>query len=222
MRYSRNRNMITSEEMAYLKKVKVAVIGCGGLGGYVIEMLARLGIGQLLCMDGDGFDVTNWNRQILSTEANENASKAFAAVDRVHLINSEIVVTGVDQMLTEENAHLLKGCDLVVDAVDQVETKVMLQDICETLEIPLIFGAIAGWYGQVATIYPKDRLLDYMYKSKKTIEKTLGNPSFTPATIASMQVAEGLKVLLKKEGVLRHQLLFVDLLSHDYDIITFR
>lgn len=221
MRYSRNMNMLTHEENNKLKTFKVAVIGCGGLGGYVIEMLARIGIGQLLCFDGDVFDQSNWNRQLLSSEDNLGLSKAHAAALRVKSINSDIEIHAYDVKLTEENSSLLEGCNIVVDAVDHVDTKIMLQGICERLDIPLIFGAIAGWYGQVATILPGDRLLDYVYKSKKTIEKDLGNPSFTPATIASIQVVEVIKVLLDKSEILRNKLLFIDVLSHEYEIIEF-
>jgi len=222
MRYSKNENMLTPEENKSLKNFRVAVIGCGGLGGYCIEMLARLGIGSIVCVDGDVFDESNLNRQLLSEEALIGYPKAKAAEKHIYRINSNVQMTAFDMMLTEENyKKILAKCDVVVDAVDSIDTKLFLQDICEKLDLPLIHGAIGGWYGQVSTIMPGDRTLDLVYKNKKSIEKELGNPSFTPGTIASMQLAEVLKVLLNKGEILTKKLLFIDLLNHDYEVLEF-
>ena len=221
MRYDRNRKMITRQDNERLSNSKVAVIGCGGLGGYIIEMLARIGIGHLVCIDGDVFDETNWNRQLLSSEVNKGHSKALAAKERVSLINSEVVVEAYDFFLSAENVSVLKDCHLIVDAVDSVEGKLMLQKIASSLNVPLVYGAIAGWYGQVTTILPGDDTLDLIYRSKKTIEKELGNPSFTPATIASIQVAEVIKLLLNQGDILQNKVLFIDLLSQEYEMIEF-
>lgn len=222
MRYSRNEKMLTPEENKSLKNFKVAVIGCGGLGGYCIEMLARLGIGSIVCVDGDAFDESNLNRQLFSEEALIGHSKARTAEMRIGRINSEIRVKAYGVMLTETNyQQMITTCDVVVDAVDSIETKLFLQNICEKLNLPLIHGAIGGWYGQVSTILPGDRTLDMIYKNKRSIEKELGNPSFTPGTIASIQVAEVLKVLLNKGDILIKKLLFIDLLNHDYEVLEF-
>lgn len=221
MRYSRNMNMISEAENKQLSGYTVAVIGCGGLGGYVIEMLSRLGVGHIICCDGDVFDQSNLNRQLVSTESNLGLPKALEAKQRVHEINSDIKVTVYQMFLTQNNAEkILKDCDVVVDALDQVATKLLLENMCRQLEIPLIYGAIGGWYGQVTTVLPGDDTISFIYQnSQKGIEKDLGNPSFTPATIASIQVAECLKVLLSRDGLLRKRILMIDLLNHDYEII---
>ena len=222
MRYSKNEKMLTPEENKSLKNFRVAVIGCGGLGGYCIEMLARLGIGSIVCVDGDVFDESNLNRQLLSEEALIGHPKARTAKNHICKINSNVQVKAFDEMLTETNyQEIITKCDVVVDAVDSIETKLFLQNICEKLNLPLIHGAIGGWYGQVSTILPGDKTLDMIYKNKKSIEKELGNPSFTPGTIASIQVAEVLKVLLNKGDILTKKLLFIDLLNHDYEVLEF-
>jgi molybdopterin/thiamine biosynthesis adenylyltransferase len=97
----------------------------------------------------------------------------------------------------------------------------ILQSFCEEAQIPLVHGAIAGWYGQVTTIFPGDRTLDRLYKdaSDRGLEDELGNPSFTPATIASIQVSEALKVITGKEEVLRKKILMIDLLDNEFHII---
>jgi molybdopterin/thiamine biosynthesis adenylyltransferase len=196
-------------------------VGCGGLGGYVIEMLARIGIGHLVCIDGDCFDESNLNRQLYATEANIGHGKAQAAMKRLAQVNTEVKVTIFEEQLGEDNGHqLLSGCDIIIDAVDNVVSKLLLERFAFEEKIALVHGAIGGWYGQVTTIMPGNWTLEKLYKrSRQGIEKSLGNPSFTPATIASIQVAECLKVLLNKEGCLENKILMVDLLNHDYEII---
>ncbi|MEG0773956.1 HesA/MoeB/ThiF family protein [Clostridium sp.] len=214
---------LSEEENNKLKEFKVCVVGCGGLGGYAIEMLGRLGIGHITAVDGDVFEESNFNRQILSDELSIKISKANKAVQRMNIVNSNIMVKPVFKMLTLDNGiDILSGHDVVIDALDSIESRLILQQLCEELQIPLIHGAIAGWYGQVTTILPGDKTLDFIYKntsSSKGIEKELGNPSFTPAHIASLQVSESLKVLLGKELILRKKILFINMLDLEYDLV---
>ena len=221
-RYSRNMKMLTREENDNLKNSKVCVVGCGGLGGYIIEMLGRLGIGYITAIDGDIFDTTNLNRQLLANDKTLGENKALGAKKRMELVNSLIKIEPIQERLTLENAeNLLKGHDVVVDAVDNIDTRFILQDICEKLEIPLVYGAIAGWYGQVSTIFPGDKMLNKIYpkSSRKGIENELGNPSFTPALVASIQVSEVLKILIGRGEILRNKLLLINTLEQEYEEI---
>lgn len=223
-RYQKNRDMLSQAECDLLKLKRVCVVGCGGLGGYVIEMLGRLGIGQLTVIDGDVFDETNLNRQLLSLEDNLDQSKAFEAKQRLAAVNSEVVVIPVEHYLTAENAlALLKHHDVIVDATDGIEVRFILQKTAKALEIPLVYGAIAGWYAQVCTIMPGDDTLDRIYKlhAGKGHEKTLGNPSFTPALAASIQVSEVVKLLLNRGDLLQNKMLLMDLRLNDFELISF-
>lgn len=222
LRYQRNMKMLTPEENAALKDFKVCVVGCGGLGGYVIEMLGRLGIGHITAIDGDVFDETNLNRQLLSDSESLGKSKAIAAMERMLKVNPLIKVNPVYARFMEENGlALIEGHDVLVDALDNIESRLLLERLAETAGIPLIHGAIAGWFGQVATIFPGDRILGRLYPggAKHGIEKDLGNPSFTPAMVASIQVGETVKVLIKRGDLLRHKLLMINLLNQQYEII---
>ena len=219
-RYSRNMNTLSAEENQKLKEFKVCVIGCGGLGGYVIELLGRLGIGTITAVDGDSFDATNLNRQLLSSEDLIGCSKAVAAQDRMKKVNSEITVNPVTEFVTEENCGaIIGGHDAVVDALDNMTSRRLLERHCETLGIPMIHGAIAGWYGQVSTILPGDGTLQKIYppNENKGAETELGNPSFSPALVASIEVAETLKVLIGRGEILRNKLLTIDLLNQEYE-----
>ncbi len=222
-RYSRNMNMLSPEENASLSSFKVCVIGCGGLGGYIIEMLARLGIGHLTVVDGDVFDETNLNRQLLSDMASIGKPKALAAKDRINKINPLVKVEAISGMLTEKNcAEILKGHDVIVDALDSINTRLVVQCQAEVLNIPLVHGAIAGWFGQVTTIFPGDRTLDILYKEKDTkgLEEELGNPSFTPALIASIEVSEVLKIIINRGELLRKRLLIINTFNQEYEVIN--
>ena len=221
-RYSRNEQMLSREENLRLRGFRIAIVGCGGLGGYLIEQFARLGIGHLSLIDGDVFDETNLNRQLLSHPGNLGQPKAMEAKQRVSLINPDVTVEAHHVMLEASNAaSLLQDHDLVCDALDNISSRYCTEQAAEALRIPMIHAAIAGWHAQVATIMPGDKLLEKIYPvgGHKGAETVFGNPSFTPALAASLQVAEALKVLLNKEGVLRNKILVINLLDHQYEVV---
>lgn len=223
-RYDRNGSTVTPDERVMLKKKSVCVAGCGGLGGGVIEGLVRIGVGNVTVVDGDVFDATNLNRQVLSNEQNMGASKAAEAEAQMKLINSEVKVTPIAKFIGEENAReIIAGHDVVIDALDNANARKILERACQEEEIPLVHGAIAGWNGQVAVIMPGNSLLAVIYEGieEKGEETETGNPSFTPAAISAMEVAETIKLLLGKKVVLKNRLLMVDLLEHRYEIIDF-
>jgi molybdopterin-synthase adenylyltransferase len=222
-RYERNMNALSPEENQRLKDFHVVVVGCGGLGGYIIEMLARLGIGKLTVVDGDVFDETNLNRQLLSSEQNIGEPKVLAAVSRVKQINSTVEVHPIHGLMTAENGlGMISGKDLVFDALDNVNSRLILETLCETAGIPMVHGAIAGWFGQVSVVLPGDKTLHGILPEgmNKGIETELGNPAFTPALVASIEVAEGMKVLLGRDGILRNKLLTIDLLSQEFEVLS--
>lgn len=224
-RYLRNMTMLSPEENERLHSFCVAVVGCGGLGGYVIEMLGRLGIGRITAIDGDCFEPTNLNRQLLADQTTLGANKALAAKERMQLVNPLIEVAAVSEHLTAENGRqLLAGQDLVIDALDALEPRLLLQDLARELKIPLIHGAVAGWYGRITTIFPGDNGISRLYRQRPQAagrQQTLGTPSFTPALVAAVQVSEALKVLLGQGEPLRHKLLYIDLHSNLWQTIDY-
>lgn len=222
-RYSRNIGTISKEEQAILSQKSVCIIGCGGLGGGVIENLTRIGVGKLTVVDNDMFDMTNLNRQVLSNEGNIGNSKAFEAAEQMKNINSDVIITPIQTEATEENCRqIIADHDLVIDAVDNIKTRIILEKACEEEGITLIHGAIAGWNGQVAVIRPGDKLLQNIYQGNEDRgdELQTGNPSFTPAVVSGLQAAEVIKVLLGREGVLEKKMLMIDLLEHEYEVIA--
>lgn len=222
LRYSRNKNLMSDDEIILLSQKKVCVLGLGGLGGYIVEMLSRIGVGSLTLVDGDVFDETNLNRQLFSSMNNLGSSKALEAEKRVKGINPLTKVIPVYEFVDSSNAmKIIADHDVIVDALDSIDLRKYIAKVCTELNLPLVHGAIAGWYGQVATIYPNDTTLDILYPKdiKRGIEKELGNPSFTPALVASIQVSEVIKLLLNRGDLLRNSFMMIDLYTNDIEVI---
>jgi molybdopterin-synthase adenylyltransferase len=225
-RYQRNRQTISTSQQLTLFRSRVAVIGCGGLGGYVIEQLARLGVGEIVAIDPDIFEEHNLNRQILSSPRNLGEAKVEAARARVADINPAVTLLPVQEAFGRSNGReLLQGVLLVVDALDSIPVRLELAETCNELNLPLVHGAIGGWYGHVATQLPGDNTIQTIYKSwveGKGIEKQLGNPAFTPAVVASLEVAEACKIILGEGALLCRRKLAVDLLAMEFHDIGFQ
>ena len=225
-RYKRNLGVVSPSEQVKLLQSKVAVIGAGGLGGTVLELLTRMGIGELIIADKDIIGDSNLNRQILSKETNLGQSKTEVAVKRVKEINSSIDITGHSVFIDLNNVKkIIKGAEVVVDALDNLPVRFMLQRACQDLKIPLVHGAIAGFNGQLTTIFPEDKGLELIYGSDKNLpehgsEVTLGAPTVTPALIASLEVQEVIKILLKRGKLFRNRLLYLDIEEGTMEILN--
>jgi molybdopterin/thiamine biosynthesis adenylyltransferase len=215
--YQENQQSITTEQQLRLLRSKVAVIGCGGLGGYAVEELARLGIGEIKVIDPDVIDEDNLNRQIYSSIPLIGRHKVDVAAQRVEEINPAVTVVPLKNAFTIKSGfELLQGIDVVVDGLDSIPTRLELADICNKSNIPLVHGSIAGWYGQVAVQFPGENTLEKIYSrctGQSGIEKETGNLSFTPAVVASIEVSEVCKILLEEGTPLRRRMLSINLLD---------
>ena len=225
-RYQRNLGVISPSEQVKLLQSKVVIIGAGGLGGTVLELLTRMGVGQLIIADKDLIVDSNLNRQILSNETNLGQNKADVAVRRVKEINSSIEITGHSVFIDSDNVKkIIKGAEVVVDALDNLSARFILQKACRELNIPLVHGAIAGFNGQLTTIFPQDKGLELIYGSDKDLpehgnEVTLGAPTVTPVVIASLEAQEVIKILLKRGKVFRNKLLYLDIEEGTIEILN--
>lgn len=221
MRHSRNIPALSEAECAALRRKTVAVIGCGGLGGYLIEYLARIGVGAIRCVDGDVFEESNLNRQLLSTVSLLGTGKAQAAAARVREIDPHIQVQAYPVFLGEANAReLIAGCDAVLDALDNIPTRKILATACNEEKIPYIYGAIAGWVAQAAVCLPGEGLIDRLYPGD-TVLKDKSVLSFTPALCAAMQASLCVK-LLTGRSVESGKLYYADLLYEEFEIFPMK
>lgn len=224
-RYERNYPTISFPEQIRLLQSTVAVIGCGGLGGNILEMSARLGIGNILIIDGDTFHESNLNRQLLSSEDALGNGKAETAAVRIKHINSSICTRSYSQFIDSGNVReIIHGADLAVDALDNIPSRFILEKACRQLDIPLVHGAINGFNGQVSTIYPQDKGLEAIYGKRQKYHRKneiseVSTPSVTPALVAAFQVQEVIKVLLNRGKPLRNKLLLINLEESEINLL---
>lgn len=166
---SRQMSIVTRSEQQRFKDAKITVIGCGGIGGETIEMLARMGIGELVLVDKDAYDLSNLNRQTLATIADLGLSKSDVAAEKVRLINPYVKVTTFNEPVDQTNIEKVIGdSDIVIDALDNVLTRVIVSRAAKEKGIPYIHGAIHGTLGQITVFLPN---------SDKTYEEMFNLPS---------------------------------------------
>ena len=217
-RYERNIPSITEAEQEILKNKKVAILGCGGLGGFLCEFCARLGIGSITVCDGDVFEESNLNRQLLSSEGNMGTLKVEAAKAYIECTNPACEVEMVCQPFSAENASFLKGCDVILDALDSAPARMLLEEAAEESSIPLVHGAVNGWGGQVTLVLPGKRTLHRIYENAALPGNKTVLP-FTAAACSCLEMSLALKVLLGKNEPEDEDLLIFDLLSGQFEKI---
>lgn len=209
---SRQMSIVTRSEQERFKDAKITVIGCGGIGGETIEMLARMGIGELVLVDEDAFDLSNLNRQTLASLADLGLDKSAVAKDKVRLINPYVNVTTFNEHVDQTNIDKIIGdSDIVIDALDNVLTRVIVSRKAKEKGIPYIHGAIHGTMGQITVFLPNsDKTYEEMFNlpsiGKKLDEETIdalknvtsGVPPVigpTPNLIGCLEAFEAYKVI---------------------------
>ena len=225
-RYTRNMKTFSLQDQIALLNARVSIVGLGGLGGAVVEILARIGIGTLNVIDGDTFEESNLNRQFLSTPAQMSKSKAEAAAQRIKTLNSVVEVSAHPRFLDAENGvALLQHSDVCVDCPDNLKTRFILERLCKKIRSPLVSAAVAGASGQVTTIFPEDLGLELIYGAEEKVppkgaETALGTVPYAVTFLATLECAEVIKIIQNKPGLLRNKLLVVDLDGAVIDIVT--
>ncbi|WP_019412572.1 thiazole biosynthesis adenylyltransferase ThiF [Paenisporosarcina sp. TG20] len=228
-RYSRQELFapIGSQGQSKLTKKHVLVIGAGALGTGSAEVLVRAGIGKLTIVDRDYVELSNLQRQQLYTEkdAMQRIPKAIAAKERLTLINSEVeVVSHVMDVSVEELEQLVKDVDLIMDATDNFDIRMIINDISQKVQIPWIYGACVGSYGITYTILPGQTpclncLLETVPMGGITCD-TVGIISPAVQMVVSYQTSEALKILVEDYQSLRKKLVSFDLWKNQHAAIN--
>lgn len=195
-RYARNIPALTEGECLLLRQKRILVVGCGGLGGHIIDQLARIGVGFLRVVDGDVFEPSNLNRQLLALTSQLGVSKARAAAEHIARINPDMRVEAVEDFMTRQKVRdLIADCDIVLDALDNIPSRRLLAAACEDAGIPYVYGAIQGWVAQAGISMPGDGLIAKLFPEDIEIrDKSV--LSFTPALCAAMQTSLCVKLLV--------------------------
>ncbi len=218
----RNLGPLTGEQQEILRQSSAAVIGCGGLGGYVVEELVRIGVGRLLVFDPDVFSPSNCNRQLYATQKALGQNKAEVARERaaaIHPLSSvQAYPTDFRRACSADDVNI----DVVIDCLDDIAARLDLASLCQQRHLPLVHGAVHGWYGQVGVQLPGTDLLKRLYPGP--VQPKPAKPpsvlSFTVAVVASLQACEAVKLLLNLPSPLHDCCMQLDLKSCDFEIIA--
>jgi molybdopterin/thiamine biosynthesis adenylyltransferase len=180
-----------------LKAAKVAVAGMGGLGCPASIYLTVVGVGKLVLIDKEKFELNNLNRQILGSQKDIGKAKAEVAKEKLEALNSEVEVKSVVAEITKENVqNVIGNVDVVLDGQDNWKTRFIINKYCITHNIPFVHAGVSALHGQMTTIMPgKGPCLRCIFpKDPPEVEKipVLGA---TPAFFASLQVMETVKLV---------------------------
>ncbi len=212
-RYDRQIMMpeIGLEGQEKLKRSRVFIAGAGGLGSPVSLYLAAAGVGTLVIADNDSVEITNLNRQILHWTRNIGAKKVESAREKINSFNEHTKVEIIDETINDDNIlKLTYGCDAIIDAMDNIATRFVLNRAAIKRDIPLFHGAVSGLEGRVTTIIPgKTACIGCMYKDDVKSGKfpVIG---VTPGLIGIIQATEVIKYLTGMGTLLLNRLLIYD------------
>jgi molybdopterin/thiamine biosynthesis adenylyltransferase len=202
---------IGQEGQGRLKRSRVVIAGAGGLGSPIAIYLTAAGIGTIRIIDHDQVALSNLNRQVLHGEEDVGRKKVDSARTKLRNLNSTVDIQAIAETITEENvSELVNGCDAIVDAMDNLPTRYILNRCAIEKNIPFFHGAVNGFEGRVMTIIPGETAcLRCMYRGLVPQEKfpVIG---VAPAVIGSIQATEVIKYLVGIGELLTNRLLMYD------------
>lgn len=217
--FEKNLDFLKPEDTGKIENTRIGIVGTGALGQMVAHILTRSGFKNFVLMDPDQMEYSNFNRQLYAVKTSLNRYKAEVLEEGLKEIQPDIMTKVCLEYLNASNGiECMAGCHILVDCVDHVPTKLYMEQLAEQLDIPLIHGAVEGWYGQVSTIFPRDHVLERLYSNAKKQE--VAALMVTVNMIASFQAAEVIKVVTGCSDILRHKVMFVDLLTNDFSCIN--
>ncbi len=227
-RYARQLIMpeIGGKGQIKLLKSKVLVIGAGGLGSAAIQYLAGAGVGEIGIADGDVVDMSNLQRQTIHA-GNLGMNKAESAAKFVKLLNPDVEVKVYPENINVDNVRdMIKGYDIVVDCTDNFPSRFLLNDACVMERVPLVHSAVLRFVGEIMTILPDSACYRCVFPeapppgSVPTCQEA-GIAGVTTGIFGVMQALEAIKLILDLE-VLTNRMLYADLVTMDFDIISVR
>lgn len=229
---NRQRGILNKKEQLKLKNSMITVIGCGGIGGAVIEMLARMGAYNLKIVDKDQFDISNINRQLMSSMDKIGQSKTEVTSEVVASINPDIKVETFNTELNKENVlDIISKSNVVVDALDNLKARIIASRCAMDQKIPFVHGAIHGTMGQLTTFTSQtptyeetfklsshnkslsEEVMNEVEKLAKAVPPVIGP---VPNIVGCLQAFEVVKILTGRGKVIAApEVLIFDLLKKD-------
>jgi len=206
------------EAQVRLKNAKVFVAGAGGLGGPLCFYLAAAGVGHLVIADRGRLELSNLNRQILHGMHNIDQLKADSANTTLKNLNPEIRIETHALSITDKNLpELAKDVDIVVDCLDNIETRHVLNRFCIASRIPLMHAGIDGWNAQMTLLSPPETpCIHCLFQDAKDTDEPKPVLGAVAGAMGTAQALETIKYLAGLETDLKNQLLYFDALHLDW------
>jgi adenylyltransferase/sulfurtransferase len=207
-----------------LKKAKVFVAGAGGLGSPVSIYLAAAGIGTIRIADHDKVELSNLNRQVLHWEENLGGRKTDSAAGKLRKLNPNVNIETIADTITEANVSRLVGdSDLIIDAMDNLPTRYILNKAAIEKGIPFFHGAVYGFEGRAMTVIPgKSACLNCLYHNARVPKEKFPVIGVTPAVIGCIQATEVIKYLTGLGELLTNRILNYDALRMKFTEFTIK
>lgn len=211
----------TKSGQGKLKKAKVAVAGAGGLGSAILTYLAVAGVGKIRIIDGDKVELSNLNRQMLHTDKDIGRNKVDSAKEKLESLNPDIKIEAIKDTITEDNVSDLMADYPIVDALDNLSTRLLLNRAAIEKRLPLFHGAVYGFEGRATTILPgKTSCLRCLYQ--EVLPGKIPVVGVTPAVIGCVQATEVIKYILDIGELLTDRLLIYDGLSMKFSEVKLK
>jgi len=229
-RYSRQVMLeeIGFEGMEKIRSAKVCIVGAGGIGNPVATQLVAMGVGKVRIVDRDVVEVTNLHRQHLYTDEDIGRVKVEAAAERLRKLNPTVEIEPVPTSVTKFTAEsIVKGFDVIIDALDSIDARYALNDACIKLNIPFIYAGAIGVTGTVCTILPnKSACVKCRFPELKEEEmpacSTEGVHPSILYLVAGVEVSEAVKIIMGKEPDLVNTIFLMDLGNLTFDKIKIK
>ena len=206
---------------------RVLIIGAGGLGSPVGLYLAAAGVGTIGILDADTVSLSNLQRQIIHTTPDIGRLKVDSAAEKMRAINPEVTVVPYPTRLTGENAEsIFAATDLVIDCTDNLPTRLLINDTCVKMGIPMVFGAVARFSGQVFSHVPGSACYRCIFDPTGVDPEAdlpcavTGILNTVVGVIGSLQATEALKLLLGTGDALVNRLLTFDAVTMQFNIFA--
>lgn len=235
----RQKGIIPKEDQLKLLNSRITVVGCGGIGGATTEMLVRMGFGKLKIVDKDVFEISNINRQLMSSLESVGMPKTHVTKERLESLNPSVEVEVFNEELTDKNVlKILKGSQIVVDALDNLLTRIIISRCAEKLDIPFVHGAIHGTMGQITVFNrstPKyedlfklpsqgkeltDEIIEQVSNLSKEVPPVIGP---VPNIVGCLQAFEVVKIITGKGSpMMAPRVLMFDLMKEEsFSVVRF-